>query len=143
MIAANILQEEQHALRRGARIYARLSGYGATSDAYHITTPPPNGDGARRSMSQALQSAGQKPLDVDYINAHATSTPIGDKAEAIAIRDLMDEDGRAWDPQTISISSTKGATGHLLGAAGAIEAIHTVLAVFEVLFRIFHSNVEP
>jgi 3-oxoacyl-[acyl-carrier-protein] synthase II len=94
-------------------------------------------------MSQALQSAGQKPLDVDYINAHATSTPIGDKAEAIAIRDLMDEDGRAWDPQTISISSTKGATGHLLGAAGAIEAIHTVLAVFEVLFRIFHSNVEP
>lgn len=83
-------------------------------------------------MAQALQQAGRKPLDADYINAHATSTPAGDKAETIAIENLMHEDGRTWDPQRVTVSSTKGATGHLLGAAGALEALFTVLAVVNV-----------
>lgn len=125
-------QEEAHALRRGARIYARLTGYGATSDAYHVTSPPEDGEGARRSMSQALCNAGREPADVDYINAHATSTPLGDRAEALAIQALMNDGSVARQPGQVVVSSTKGATGHLLGAAGALEAVYTVLAVANV-----------
>ena len=83
-------------------------------------------------MVQALRSAGRRPLDVDYINAHATSTPVGDKAEAIAIYNLMEGDGRPWAPKNVNVSSTKGATGHLLGGAGAVEAIYTILSIADV-----------
>lgn len=131
---SDIHQEEQHALKRGAHIYASFSGYGTTSDAYHITSPPPNGEGARRSMAQALQSAGKKPSEIDYLNAHATSTQLGDKAEATALRELINEESLSWRSESIAVSSTKGAVGHLLGAAGAVEAIFTVLAIENVRF---------
>ena len=122
-------QELQHALRRNAPIYASLSSYATTSDAHHMTQPPPSGDGAYRSMRNALRSASLLLSDVSYINAHATSTPLGDAAENKAIAKLMEGrgEGKEW-----CVSSTKGATGHLLGAAGAVEAIFTVLAVKEV-----------
>ena len=126
--ALTVEKEEAHALARKATIYARLIGYGATSDAYHITQPPENGEGARRSMLQALGQAGRQQAAVDYINAHATSTPLGDRAEAIAISHVLQSNSASQKHGGL-VSSTKGATGHLLGAAGAVEAIFTILAV--------------
>ncbi|NWA00144.1 beta-ketoacyl-ACP synthase II [Pseudomonas gingeri] len=118
-----VIEELEHALARGAKPLAELVGYGTSSDAYHMTAGPEDGDGARRSMQQALRQAGVEPSQVRHLNAHATSTPVGDKGEMAAIKALFGTlDGPA-------ISSTKSATGHLLGAAGGIEAIFTVLAL--------------
>jgi 3-oxoacyl-[acyl-carrier-protein] synthase II len=119
-----ILEEYERARARGARVYAELVGYGMTADAFHITAPSEDGDGPFRVMNRAIKSAGIQPADVDYINAHGTSTPHGDKVETIAIhRSFGDHAAR------VAVSSTKSMTGHLLGAAGGLEAGITVLAV--------------
>ena len=120
-----LLEELDQARRRGARVYAEVVGYGATADAYHITAPSDDGDGAVRAMAMALQSAGVRTDEVQYINAHGTSTPFNDKLESLAIRTLF---GACAD--TIGVSSTKSMTGHTLGAAGGIEAGITALAVY-------------
>ena len=112
-----ILEEREHALARGARIYCEITGYGMTSDAYHITSPSEDGDGMARVMGRALKDAKLQPSDIDYINAHGTSTPVGDKTETIAIKKLFGEQA-----YKVAISSTKSMTGHLLGAAGGLES---------------------
>ncbi len=121
-----ILEELQYALRRGVKIYGELVGYGDTGDAYHITAPPPDGDGAVRCMRMALKDAGLKPEEIDYINAHGTSTQLNDRTETVAIRTVFGEHAKK-----IPISATKSMTGHLLGAAGSTEAIFTVLSIHE------------
>ncbi len=122
--ACLILEEYEHAVARGAKIYAELAGSGLTADAYHMTSPHPEGDGATRVMQNAINEAGLTPADVDYINVHGTSTYAGDIAELKAIKQVFGE--HAYE---LNISSTKSMTGHLLGAAGAIEAAITVLAL--------------
>ena len=130
--AVLILEELEHARARGATILAELKGYGCSGDAHHMTAPSPGGEGALLAMKKALRNAGVKPADVDYINAHATGTPVGDLAEATAIRSLMMGEDGVNDESKVTVSSTKGATGHLLGAAGALEAMFCVMAIAEV-----------
>ncbi|AVJ17276.1 beta-ketoacyl-ACP synthase II [Serratia rhizosphaerae] len=119
-----VLEEYEHAKKRGAKIYAEVVGFGMSSDAYHMTSPPENGAGAALAMANALSDAGLNAGQIDYINAHGTSTPAGDKAEAEAVKSIF-----GADAAHVMVSSTKSMTGHLLGAAGAIESIFTVLAL--------------
>ena len=126
-----ILEELEHARRRNATIYAEIVGYGSTSDAYHMTAPSEDGDGARRVMAMALRKAGVAPDQVDYVNAHGTSTPYNDKLETLAIKNCFGDHARK-----LAISSTKSMTGHLLGGAGGLEAGISALAVF-------HDEVPP
>jgi 3-oxoacyl-[acyl-carrier-protein] synthase II len=121
-----ILEELEHARRRGATIYAEIVGYGMSSDAYHMTAPSEDGDGARRVMAMAVRKAGIAPSDIDYINAHGTSTPYNDRLETLAIRNCFGEHA-----DKLAISSTKSMTGHLLGGAGGLEAGITALAVHQ------------
>lgn len=121
-----ILEELEHALRRGAKIYAEVAGYGMSSDAYHITSPAPEGQGGALSMKRALIDSGLAPEDIDYINAHGTSTKQGDELETAAIKSVFGEHA-----YRLCVSSTKSMTGHLLGAAGGVEAIFTILSIYE------------
>jgi 3-oxoacyl-[acyl-carrier-protein] synthase II len=119
-----VLESLEHASQRDAHIYAELTGYGATADAYHITTPSPGGEGAARAMRLALRKAGLEPTDIDYINAHGTSTPHNDRTESMAIRTVFGE-------HAPPVSSTKSMTGHLIGASGAVEAIVCIKTMLE------------
>jgi 3-oxoacyl-[acyl-carrier-protein] synthase II len=138
--AVLILESLSHALGRGARVYAEVKGYGATGDAYHITAPSEGGEGAYRAMRMALRKADLAPDEIDYINAHGTSTPLNDRLETMAIRQLFGP--RAYD---VAISSTKSMTGHLLGAAGALEAVACVKAIVHSVIppTINYENPDP
>lgn len=138
--ASLVLEEYEHAVKRGATIYAEVAGGGLSADAYHMTAPHPDGLGANLVMKRALEDAGMKTDDLDYVNVHGTSTPLGDVSEIKAIVDIFGEHA-----YKLNVSSTKSMTGHLLGAAGAIEAIATLMAVKEGIVppTINHENVDP
>ena len=132
-----VLEEYEHAVKRGARIYAEIAGYGATCDAYHMTSPDPSSEGASKSMQNAINDAGIEPKDVTYINAHGTSTLYNDKFETQAIKNIFKEESK-----NIFVSSTKSMTGHLLGAAGAVEAIICVKALEDSFIPATINHVE-
>jgi 3-oxoacyl-[acyl-carrier-protein] synthase II len=138
--AVLILEELEHARKRGARIYSEVVGYGATGDAYHLTAPAPNGEGAQRAMKRAIKDAGIVPADVQYINAHGTSTPANDLNETAAIKAVFGDAAR-----TVKVSSTKSMTGHMLGAAGAVELLISTLAINNSLIppTINYSTPDP
>jgi len=119
-----VLESLEHALQRGARIYAEVIGYGMSADAHHMTDPAPGGEGAVRCMRMAIRDAGIEAADIDYINAHGTSTPVGDKSEIAAIKTVFGEHA-----SSVMVNSTKSMTGHLLGAAGGLEAIISALVI--------------
>lgn len=133
-----VLEELQFALNRKAKIYAELVGYGYTGDAYHITAPSPDGDGAVRCMKMAIKDAGLKPENVDYINAHGTSTPLNDLTETIAIKKVFGDHAKK-----VPVSATKSMTGHLLGAAGSTEAIFTILSIRDGIMPPTLNHEEP
>ncbi|MCM3716227.1 beta-ketoacyl-ACP synthase II [Halalkalibacter oceani] len=133
-----ILESLESAEKRGATIYAEIIGYGATGDAYHVTAPAPEGEGGARAMSQAIADAGLEPTDIDYVNAHGTSTPYNDKFETMALKTVFGEHAHQ-----LAVSSTKSMTGHLLGAAGAVEAIFSVKALQEGIIPPTINYVNP